>query len=38
MLHGTYQMSADGTVQVGSCCNRWYDKLQIIMSAPARGV
>lgn len=31
MLHGTYTMR-DG-VQVGSICNRWYDKMQIIVCA-----
>lgn len=31
MLHGTYAMR-DG-VQVGSICNRWYDKMQIIVCA-----
>ena len=38
MLHGSYQLESetvdDGTTntyQVGSCLNRWYDKLQIIV-------
>lgn len=30
MLHGTYKLSPDDQ-QTGSCCNRWYDKLQIIV-------
>eukprot|EP01050_Picozoa_sp_SAG11_P002375 SAG11_NODE_119_length_15911_cov_7.077599_9_plen_132_part_00 len=30
LLHGTYKMSPQG-VQVGTCCNRWYDKLQLII-------
>jgi carnitine O-acetyltransferase len=29
MLHGANVM--DGTTQVGSCLNRWYDKLQLIV-------
>ena len=29
MLHGTYRIQND--FQVGSCCNRWYDKLQMII-------
>ncbi|KAK0539794.1 carnitine O-acetyltransferase yat1 [Tilletia horrida] len=29
MLCGTYQLEEG--VQVGTCCNRWYDKLQIIV-------
>jgi carnitine O-acetyltransferase len=35
MLHGTYQVrEQDGKmVQIGSCCNRWYDKHQIIITA-----
>lgn len=35
MLHGTYAVhEKDGKmVQVGSCCNRWYDKHQIIVTA-----
>lgn len=32
MLHGTYRLS-DKQEQLGSCCNRWYDKLQIIICA-----
>ncbi|KDN53214.1 hypothetical protein K437DRAFT_253229 [Tilletiaria anomala UBC 951] len=31
MLCGTYQLS--NRVQVGTCTNRWYDKLQIIVCA-----
>lgn len=31
MLCGTYQLEDD--IQVGSCINRWYDKLQIIVCA-----
>eukprot|EP00545_Synedropsis_sp_CCMP1620_P007009 CAMPEP_0119009176 /NCGR_PEP_ID=MMETSP1176-20130426/4189_1 /TAXON_ID=265551 /ORGANISM="Synedropsis recta cf, Strain CCMP1620" /LENGTH=738 /DNA_ID=CAMNT_0006961637 /DNA_START=21 /DNA_END=2237 /DNA_ORIENTATION=+ len=30
MLHGTYKLTPDDQ-QTGSCCNRWYDKLQIIV-------
>lgn len=36
MLHGTNQlvMGPNNTlVQVGTCCNRWYDKLQLIVCA-----
>mmetsp|Transcript_9653 Transcript_9653/g.21608 ORF Transcript_9653/g.21608 Transcript_9653/m.21608 type:complete len:772 (+) Transcript_9653:254-2569(+) len=39
MLHGTYKLESktklDHTeyVQAGTCCNRWYDKLQIIVCA-----
>eukprot|EP00301_Raphidiophrys_heterophryoidea_P007125 c12803_g1_i1.p1 GENE.c12803_g1_i1~~c12803_g1_i1.p1 ORF type:complete len:741 (-),score=205.48 c12803_g1_i1:689-2911(-) len=29
-LHGTYQLSDD--VQTGTCTNRWYDKLQLIIT------
>ncbi|CAH7684772.1 choline acetyltransferase [Phakopsora pachyrhizi] len=32
MLSGTYQLNRHG-VQVGTCINRWYDKLQIIVCA-----
>mmetsp|Transcript_22356 Transcript_22356/g.54148 ORF Transcript_22356/g.54148 Transcript_22356/m.54148 type:complete len:750 (+) Transcript_22356:202-2451(+) len=34
MLHGTYDLrSQDNLIdyQAGSCCNRWYDKLQVIV-------
>jgi carnitine O-acetyltransferase len=34
MLHGSYELKTGDTYsdcQVGSCCNRWYDKLQIIV-------
>jgi carnitine O-acetyltransferase len=31
MLHGTSQLAAGDTAQVGTCMNRWYDKLQIIV-------
>lgn len=34
MLHGTYKLESDGNgveYQVGTCSNRWYDKLQIIV-------
>lgn len=31
MLHGTNQLAANDTVQVGTCLNRWYDKLQVIV-------
>ena len=37
MLHGTYEMSADG-VQVGTLLNRWYDKLQLIVCANGSAV
>jgi carnitine O-acetyltransferase len=30
-LCGTYEL--DGGVQIGTCTNRWYDKLQIIVCA-----
>lgn len=39
MLHGTYNLrSKDNMIdhQVGSCCNRWYDKLQIIVCQDGR--
>ncbi|CAI5743230.1 unnamed protein product [Hyaloperonospora brassicae] len=29
-LHGTYNITTDG-VQTGTCMNRWYDKLQLIV-------
>ncbi|PLW47759.1 hypothetical protein PCASD_04374 [Puccinia coronata f. sp. avenae] len=32
MLCGTYELSRRG-IQVGTCLNRWYDKLQIIVCA-----
>ena len=34
MLHGTYAMHerSGALVQSGSCCNRWYDKHQIIVT------
>ena len=38
MLHGSYELrkSAGGIdYQAGSCCNRWYDKLQIIVCGDA---
>ena len=38
MLHGSYklQRAEDGTdYQAGSCCNRWYDKIQIIVCGDA---
>jgi len=34
MLHGTYQLRENEKMkqyQVGTCCNRWYDKLQLIV-------
>jgi carnitine O-acetyltransferase len=31
MLHGTNQLAKDDTLQVGTCLNRWYDKLQLIV-------
>lgn len=34
MLHGTYKLQECDTTrqsQIGTCCNRWYDKLQIIV-------
>ena len=36
MLHGTYRLESKtdvDCVQRGTCCNRWYDKLQIIVCA-----
>ena len=34
MLHGTYKIDEhDEDCQIGTCCNRWYDKLQIIVCA-----
>ncbi|KAL7537770.1 hypothetical protein ACHAWF_005893 [Thalassiosira exigua] len=39
MLHGTYNLrSTDDLIdyQAGSCCNRWYDKLQIIVCQDGR--
>jgi carnitine O-acetyltransferase len=32
MLHGTYKMNQHDE-QIGTCCNRWYDKLQVIVCA-----
>lgn len=35
-LHGTYKLKRDDTgidYQIGTCSNRWYDKLQIIVCA-----
>jgi carnitine O-acetyltransferase len=32
MLYGTYKLD-DNDRQCGTCCNRWYDKLQIIVCA-----
>jgi carnitine O-acetyltransferase len=32
MLHGTYKMDPNFN-QIGTCCNRWYDKLQVIVCA-----
>ena len=35
MLHGSYELKFSSNLnadyQAGSCCNRWYDKLQIIV-------
>lgn len=31
MLCGTYEL--DRGVQIGTCTNRWYEKLQIIVAA-----
>jgi len=34
MLHGSYKVDSEDGLQYfqrGSCCNRWYDKLQIIV-------
>lgn len=31
MLHGTNKLAEGDTAQVGTCLNRWYDKLQIIV-------
>lgn len=39
MLHGTYNLrSKDDLIdyQAGSCCNRWYDKLQVIVCQDGR--
>ncbi len=39
MLHGTYDLrSRDDLIdyQAGSCCNRWYDKLQLIVCTDGR--
>lgn len=39
MLHGTYDLrSRDDLIdyQAGSCCNRWYDKLQLIICSDGR--
>ncbi|CAB9509949.1 Putative mitochondrial carnitine O-acetyltransferase [Seminavis robusta] len=37
MLHGSHKLVMDRAtnkfVQVGTCCNRWYDKLQLIVMA-----
>ncbi|KAI7967352.1 hypothetical protein MJO29_000629, partial [Puccinia striiformis f. sp. tritici] len=33
MLCGTYELEGRRGVQVGTCLNRWYDKLQIIVCA-----
>lgn len=36
MLHGTYKLKPDENgvdYQIGTCSNRWYDKLQIIVCA-----
>ena len=31
MLHGTNTMKEKDVIQVGSCLNRWYDKLQLVV-------
>lgn len=31
MLHGVNKLAEDDTLQIGSCLNRWYDKLQLIV-------
>lgn len=31
ILHGTNRLAEDDTLQVGSCLNRWYDKLQLVV-------
>lgn len=31
MLHGTNIMKEEDVTQVGSCLNRWYDKLQLVV-------
>ncbi|KAL7487825.1 hypothetical protein ACHAW6_013440 [Cyclotella cf. meneghiniana] len=39
MLHGTYNLRTEDNLidyQAGSCCNRWYDKLQIIVCKDGR--
>lgn len=30
-LHGTNELIENDTLQIGSCLNRWYDKLQVIV-------
>ena len=30
MLHGSYRLNKED-VQIGTCCNRWYDKLMLIV-------
>jgi len=39
MLHGTYNLRSEENFidyQAGSCCNRWYDKLQVIVCNDGR--
>jgi carnitine O-acetyltransferase len=31
VLHGTNRLKDGGDVQIGTCLNRWYDKLQLIV-------
>jgi carnitine O-acetyltransferase len=31
MLHGTSQLNSQNNLQLGTCLNRWYDKLQLIV-------
>lgn len=31
MLHGTTQLDDQDNLQIGTCLNRWYDKLQLIV-------
>eukprot|EP00940_MAST-03C_sp_MAST-3C-sp2_P002444 g2444.t1 len=35
-LHGSYLLSQDGTTQIGTCTNRWFDKLQMIVCGNGR--
>lgn len=35
ILHGTSELLRGSNIQVGSCASRWYDKLQLIVTANA---